>query len=138
MLQDENKQQSMVALLQEFVNMDKQKRELDTDLKQIKKRLEELEPVLLDQLAQAGIQNMKIDGVTVYILRQLWAQALASNEEICEALRAAGLQDYVKEGYNSQSISAYFRELEKQDEPLPSELAGKIGTTEKFSLRTRK
>lgn len=122
-----------------YVELTKRKRQAEDDLDEVKKELARLEGQLLEDFEHAGVDSMRIDGHTVYPHRQLFANARDGDKErAVEALRACGLHDYVKEQFNTQSLSAYVRELDELEEPLPQPLADALDVYEKFTLRVRK
>ena len=72
--------------------------------------LEEQRLLMFEHL---GINNFNVDGRTVYLHREWWAKAKdPENVAITvAALKACEDTDpFVKEGFNTQSLSAYFRE----------------------------
>jgi hypothetical protein len=139
-------------VLDRFAELTQRKRELDRELKQVKDEMAPLEQELLQRFAENGWQKVshKGTGYTFYVRQQIWARAADGDKAAaCEALRAAGLGDFVAESFNYQSLSAYFRELADQrafqGEPLtdlevllPEELRGSIQLTTDFSLRAAK
>jgi len=138
------------AKLARFVEIEKARRELETRLEELKAERATLEEELLRQFQESGIDSMRVDGMTVYLKREIWAGAKDGDyERACRALREAGLDQYVQERFNTQSLSAYVREQARlladdtagPDEilaVLPEPLRDAISVTEKFSLRTRK
>lgn len=99
-----------------------------------------LEQSLLEGFAEAGVQSMSVDGRTVYLERKLWARVEpgASRDQVIEGLRRAGLDHFVQDGYNSNTVSAWLRELESSEEPIPPALEGVLGSTEVYRIRTRR
>mgnify|MGYP003134179461 CR=1 FL=1 len=97
-----------------------------------------LQEIILAHFEQNSIQNIKQNGVTVYLKRELWAgrEERVSNEEAAQALNDAGLSEYI--GPTTQSLSAYLRELDKEGEPLPEKLRGKIKLTETYKIQARR
>lgn len=125
--------------LRRYVDLSKSKREHKKQLKKINKELNDLEGELLDQFEEVGMQNVHVDGMTVYIHRQLWAKAQNGDyEKACAALRAVGLDEYVNQRFNTNSISAWVREQEELGHEIPEELQEALDISEVFSLRTRK
>jgi hypothetical protein len=131
--------------------MDGRAKELDEKLKATNARKTELEARIISEFEQEGVASMKVMGRTVYTQRNLWAGVPdgVDRQETCEALKDAGLGDFVAENFNTQTVSAYFREIEKAkksngelvmevDELIPESLRGKIKLSEKFGLRSRK
>lgn len=128
-----------VEQMRRYVELTKRKRQAEGELDELKKELSRLETKLLEDFERAGVDSMRIDGMTVYPHRQLFANARDGDKErAVEALRACGLDDYVKEQFNTQSLSAYVRELDELEEPLPPPLAEALDIHEKYTLRVRK
>ena len=48
------------------------------------------------------------------------------------------LGDYVEETFNTNSLSAYVRELDREGKPLSTALAAVLDVSEVFKLRTRR
>lgn len=140
-------------LVNEFIELDEQRKGKEGEIDKIKERMTELEPLIMERFENAGMQSMKsTQGTVIYVRRDLWAGAKEGAEVLLlEALKAVGLGDMVKEKVNTQTLSAYVREQEKEQfganvsakpeqiiEVLPEGLRNAVNITEKFSLRTRK
>lgn len=139
-------------LVNEFIDLDTKRKTLEGDVDKLKERMAELEPQIMERFENAGMQSMKSkQGVTVFIRRELWAGAADGAEVLLlETLKSIGLGDMVKEKCNTQTLSAYIREQEKEHfgqaaakpeeliKVLPEPLQAAVAVTEKFSLRTRK
>lgn len=121
------------------------KRELERSLKSIKRELEPLNQAVLDEFADRGVTSMRdaATGKTVSMSRKVWARRADGIDSgvACEGLEAAGLGDFVEQGFNTHSLSGYFRELVKErmaegdpvddlDELLPEPLRGLIALTD--------
>ena len=79
--------------------------------------------------------------MTVYLRRELWLSAPNGKEAAIGALRRSGAGPLVTETYNSASASSWMRELPRDDDGMPvfpDGAAGGLGTSERFSIRTRK
>ncbi len=125
--------------LKRYVELEHERRDLDDRLKAVKAETEKLAASLLDQFAEAGMQSARVNGLTVYVHRQLWASAVEGNyEAACQALRASGHGEFVQERFNTNQISALAREMDKNGETLPVEWDGPIKVAETFQLRTQK
>jgi hypothetical protein len=97
--------------LKEFVCLENRKRDLDAELKGVKARLDELEEALVPQFIEDGVQSMKVDGRTVSLAQEIYASPLDGRERVVEALKASELAQYVSENYNTNSLSAFVREV---------------------------
>ena len=136
----------MTPNLVRFAELYNRKRDLDAEVKRVEEEMKVLEGPLMEQFASDGISSVKIGGQTVYLHSQLWAKLIvrdgedrdAAKERALNALKAAQLEDFVEESYNSNRLSAYLRELKQQGKPMPEEFEGAIEGITQFSLRARK
>ena len=125
--------------LKRFVALEERRRQFEAEIDTIKAESAELEVRLLPQFEQSGTERIAIDGRTVYVERKLWAKAKDGDKgAVCKALKRARLGDYVEETFNTNSLSAYVRELDREDKPLPPSLATVLDVSEVFKLRTRR
>lgn len=123
-------------------------RELESEAEALKRECRELMPELLEQFTEDGVQNVRIDGVgTVFIAGQIWAGAYKDEngetdyDRTCDALERAGLGMMVKRQFNTNTLSAYVRELPRDaigSPIIPPELDGEITVSEVFDLRVNK
>jgi hypothetical protein len=125
--------------LKRFVELSKRKNQLEAELKAVKADIEAVKDPLMQQFSQDGMTKATVDGMTVYISSQLWASAKDGDAAgACAVLKKIGLADYVKENFNTQSLSAYVREVAKNGEDYPEGFLGVIEIIEKFDLRAVK
>ena len=107
----------------------------DAESKRLATEIAALDEKLVEQFAQAGIQNVKTAaGQTVYLNREVFAKLIGDHKKALTAFRRAGLADFVKETVNSQTLRAYVREM---DEVLPKGLQPYVDITEVFRMRMR-
>jgi len=114
---------------------------MDASQKKIRKKMEdEVDKPIIDYCEVEGLTSFKTkEGRTVSVNSLIWMKKCEhSDEEICEALKNADLGAYVKEGFNSNSLSFYLRDLNKNEEEMPEELIGFIEANEKFTVGVRK
>lgn len=100
-----------IEQLKEFVCLETRKRELDSELKAIASRIDDLEDALVPQFLADGVASMKVDGRTVYIAQDIHASPLNDRTEVIAALKSSELGQYVSENYNTQSLRAFVREI---------------------------
>ena len=125
--------------LKRFVALEEQRHQLEAEIDTIKAESAELEGRLLPQFEQSGMERVAIDGRTVYVERKLWAKAKDGDKPaVCKALKRCRLGDYVEETFNSNSLSAYVRELDREERKMPPSLAAVLDVSEVYKLRTRK
>ncbi len=144
-----------IEQLKEFVALEKRKRELDSELKQIAARLEDLEQALVPQFLNDGVNSLRIDGRLVYLAQDIYTGPVNDRTEVIAALKASELGQYVSENYNTQSLKAFVREVaedvrlrcEQQERlfteeevraALPAPLGAALKVSFVHSLRTRK
>jgi hypothetical protein len=144
-----------IEQLKEFVALEKRKRDLDSELKAIAVRLDDLEQALVPQFLNDGVASMKVDGRAVYLAQDIYAGPLNDRGEVIAALKASELGQYVSENYNTQSLKAFVREVAEEvrlrcqqeerlftEEEVRAALPAPLGSTLKISfvhsLRSRK
>lgn len=126
----------------EFALLTKEKKGLNARLAVIQKRLNELEKHLLGYIEQGEFpDSSRVGGLTLYTSTTLWASPVDGDYEgASDALEQAGLGDFVGRRFNSQSLSAYFREERKKrpladvEDLLPESLRGVIKLSENPKL----
>ena len=101
--------------LREFVSLENRKRDLDAELKATNQKLDELEDLIIPQFIEAGVPSIAVtvDGSTrtLSIYPDVYASPLNDRAEVAAALKASELGQYVAENYNSNSLTAYVREV---------------------------
>ena len=101
--------------LREFVSLENRKRDLDAELKATNQKLDELEDLIIPQFIEAGVPSIAVtvDGSTrtLSIYPDVYASPLKDRAEVAAALKASELGQYVAENYNSNSLTAYVREV---------------------------
>ena len=133
-----------------FAVLDKARKAFEAKGAEAGENTAKVESELLPRMRESGTQSIKTSGTTVYVERKLWGSAKDGNTAgLCMALKDMDLGDMVKEGVNSQTFSAYIREVEGSvsKTPLaPEELIPKLPETlqpyvqvsEVFKIRARK
>ena len=62
--------------LKEYVCLEKRKKDLDSELKQIRADLDRLEVVVIDELVRAGLQKVEVDGRTLKIVPSVFCSPI--------------------------------------------------------------
>ena len=129
----------MKDLIDRFVDLTAKKKELSAKLDTLKKDLQVAEHEVLEMLERQGMASVKTkSGATVYMQRQVWARAKDGDKDrAAAALKHAGLTEFVSETFNTNTISAWFRECEREERPVPEEVAEAFQLDEVFSARVR-
>ena len=96
----------------------------------------DLERDVLAEFEKANVNQIKLDGHTVHLHRQVWASARDGDQQrLCTALCACGLGELVRPMVNSHTLSAYVLDQESAGEPLRPELQEAIKVSEVYSAR---
>lgn len=124
----------------EYVRLRSLQKAAEAEAEAYKNQADQLQETLLEQFAEEGIQKITVDGTTTYLRRELWARVEpgATREQVVEGLKACGMGQFVHEAFNTQTVSAWLRDLEREGQTMPEELDGVLTTAEVFSLRNRK
>jgi len=131
-----------IAAVKKRVKLKTEKDAAEAALKRITDEIAEIDPIVVEFFQRHGVDKETIDGVTVYLRRELWAgrEENVDMPTACAALQEAGLPDYVEPRFNTNSLSAYARELDRQGttivEAHPA-LQGKIKISEVFKIGAR-
>ena len=102
--------------LLEFARLDIKKDALKKELEETTERHKVLQKQILTAFEHLGMDSVKFCGHSIYTFKQLWAKPADGVERavVIAMLKKSGFKDYVSENFNTQSLSARFRELEKQ------------------------
>jgi hypothetical protein len=128
------------------------KQRMEARLEVLKTEIEKCEARTLDFFVRHGIQKITIRKTNLYMSRQLWAglEKDVTHEEAKAALDAAGLGEFSAPRLNSQTFSAYVREISAVEEgelpltpeqsvrKLPVALHGIIKCSEVVKINARK
>lgn len=151
--------------IDELTRVTLRKRRLEAEVKRCNRRLEDLEPQVAEKLMEHGLKGAKHEatGASLSMSRKVWLKIIREGEKatpeekarVGQALVAAGLDEFVKEDFNSNTVSAYFREqidqydLEQQQLPehervprtvdsfIPEPLKGLIELTDDPTISVR-
>ena len=126
--------------LDEFVSLEQERRELETRLKEIKRRTAQLSDAILEDWASRGVQNTKVHGLTVYVANdfQCWKARGVSTEQVCSALERHGLGMLVNPAYPPSSLKSWVKERVDQEEPIPKDLDDLLSYDTVPRIKTRK
>lgn len=128
--------------VREFAKLSEQERHLKTELDEVKAQKAKIETTLIDQFTQNGVQNINVDGSTVYLHDTIYGKA-KDKEALAERLKEFGDEwNYlVLESVNSNSLSARIRELdvdEFNNPILPEGLEEVVECGHRVSVRATK
>ncbi len=131
-------------LYAELAEAQKALRVIKDALAAAKKTCGDLSDEALDRMLDSGTQSVNTHGVTLYIHRQLWVGAKDGNKaRACVELERAGLEEFVGWSFNTNSLSAHFRELAKDtdwetpEDLLTGSLKDALTITDVYQVRSR-
>jgi hypothetical protein len=100
---------------------------LECQIDGIKDDMREMETALLKKMEQDGLTSVKLPrGRVIRMDRKIWASAGGDVPGLIEALRAEGLDDFVRDAVNAASLTGYARELDPQKMLSPEEIVAKM------------
>jgi len=128
-----------MKVLKKYAELTKEKTRLNAELNKVKQEMKEIEEEVLEYFAENGIDNIKVNGLTLYPKSQVWASA--KTDEELKVLIENGHADLVEEKVNTHSLSALVREMLEQTEQktleeLP-EWTEILNISEKFTIGHR-
>ncbi len=130
----------MIDQVKRFVELTKQKRAFDAEVKLINSELKQLQDPVMTYFNDQGVQSMNVDGMTMFITGKLYAKRCpdVSLDDAIKALEEARLDSFTAPAINTQGLSKYFREAEENGEEVPSCLEGKIDVNRYYEVVARK
>jgi hypothetical protein len=103
-------------IFERFATLIEQKNRLADQLKETEAEIARLQPHMLNFFAaNPEFPRFSVRSLTIFPRRDLWVRPMVEGggPEVCKALRASDLGHYVYETYNTSSLSAWVRELER-------------------------
>jgi hypothetical protein len=130
-----------INLVKQAIALHKEKQALMEKMNKIKAQLDKIEPQALEWMQQNTIPNLKQNGTTAYVRRELWASLAegADTDFLRDALASAGFDpdDVIKRRANTQTLSSIVREYDQRGEPLPNSLSAAVKISEVYKLGYR-
>lgn len=129
------------TLFEDFVSLLEQKDELKNALKGVERELRKKQTLVLDRMADQGLDRVRCNGRTLYPKSILRARCVGDRQQTADTLDAIGLDYLVARDFNLNRVSAHFREaaaeLEGLGDPntvLPEELRGLLELVESIEV----
>lgn len=137
----EGQQDRNTRMINKYVALTMEKRKIQARERVINQELATLEDLVKDIMGQNGWSSVSTEDGVVFIRREVFARLRkdeeGSYESAYQALREAGLEYMVKDTVNTQTLTAYVREQEDCEEPLPQTAEPWILKEELFRARVR-
>jgi len=127
-----------IDTIKQFVVLAKKKKDYEELLGQIKSDIVPLEQEILEDFCKEGVNQIKVDGRTVYMHIIEYAKKCEgiTPQEAVAALEKAGLSEFIN--YNTMSLSGEMRRWQENAENIPLELKGVMEMVPTYSIRSRK
>lgn len=128
------------ALLKRYTELENERRKHADRTDELAAIIKPLEEALLEAFAEAGLQNARANGLTVFIRTDRFVSKKGefSTEAICEKLKELGCAYMVKEGYSASSLKAKVTEWQNEGVTVPADLAAMLNIGEIARITSRK
>jgi hypothetical protein len=128
-----------IDIIRQWIELDKQKKQHEVDIDDIKSKMAFLEEAIINNLIEEGVDSCRVNGFSISPKTNIFAVIVDGDKERAyEALRSAGYGQYVTQTVNSKSLSALVSDLIQSEGKLPDEFNGAITTFEKIRLSKKK
>jgi len=132
-----------LSLAKKVASLIAEKRRLEERLRAVKEEIDQLEPELLNEMMEDQMDRLHItvgsEKITLYIHRIVWARPKDGDRgSVVATLKRCGMSDFVEEGYNTSTLSAYVRERLANGTRLQPTLSAALDLDEVVSIRGRR
>ena len=104
-------------------------------LKALKAERARVADQIIEAWQTAGLNKVKVDGRTVYLRTDRYAQVADKDAALRLLKRSPLARGVVQEAYNSNTLSALVRNLLDERGALPDTWQGVIGVAERYDVR---
>lgn len=126
-----------LAQFKRLFELDAKKKALEAEIKEITEEFKSLEEALIEVMEANDLPQMKIGGSMCYVNPRRFAM-ISNKAEAIKILKSSGYNDFIQEGYNTNSISKLCRDLaDDNDGELPPEFGDviRLGETKKLGIK---
>lgn len=112
-----------IDLFKRYSELIDQKKSSNEQLKDVNEQLALLEPQLVEELLNAGVDKISVDGNTFYSYSKIFPKFLVEDKfVVVEALKQSNLASLCPETINNARFRAYLQELYDNGENVPEQL----------------
>jgi isopentenyl phosphate kinase len=97
--------------LKEYVSLEKRKKEIAAELKQVSADLNRLEVVVVDEIVNAGVQEVTVDGRILKPVPAIFCSPAKGRLAVVDALREAHLDEFIPPDFNDARLRSYVKEM---------------------------
>ena len=109
----------------EFIDLHSKKKKLKNQLKNVKYAIQQKEQFLIDNLQSNDMTKISMNNKTCYTKVNTFAM-ISNKAAAIEILKENGYGDFIKENYNTQSISKLVRDLLAENDGQLPECFGEV------------
>ena len=126
--------------LAEFVALETERLALEDRLKVFKREAAVLSDWLIEDWADRGQSNARVNGRTVFIAQEFFCSKAAgvATDAVCDSLERNGLGSLVNPAYAPASLKAWVRERDDAGETIPEDLKTLLNYDTVPRMRSRK
>ena len=127
----------------EYVVKTRRKRELEAELKALKKEIDNMEPEVQEYFADTGFQSVRTGNGIAYLYREILAnlapEESGTHEEAHEALREHGLAYMIKTRVDATQLRAYVRRtIIEEEQDVPPGLERHLNIIDRYRIGVQK
>lgn len=129
-----------LAGVKKYLAISRKRKQIEEQLEAVKIEMRQWEQTAIERFCQAGVQSINVNGSTVWLGRKIVVRALdGDRDRLCEALRTAGLIDYIDTAprFNTLSVEAWVKEQMDAGQEIPAAVAAALKVDEIFFLRVK-
>jgi len=99
------------AKVKEYVCLERRVDALSAELKQAQHDLKDLERVVINEMVNAGFQEVSADGRKLALKPNVEACPVENRWAVVEALKEAGLDQFIPQNYNDSTLRGFIKEI---------------------------
>jgi hypothetical protein len=99
------------AKVKEYVCLERRMDALSAELKQAQHDLKDLERVVVNEMINAGFQEVTADGRKLKLKPKVEASPVQDRWVVVEALKEAGLDQFIPQNYNDSQLRGFVKEI---------------------------
>ena len=97
--------------VKEYVCLERRKDALSAELKVVDQDLKALERVVVNEMVNAGFNEVSADGRKLKLVPDVVASPVEDRWAVVEALKEAGLDQYIPQNYNDSQLRGFVKEI---------------------------
>ena len=97
--------------VKEYVCLEKRKDSLSAELKQVDQDLKALERVVVNEMVNAGFNEVSAEGRKLKLVPDVNASPVQDRWAVVEALKEAGLDQFIPPNYNDSQLRGFVKEV---------------------------